>query len=225
MRDTVQKSAKWLAHVSAAFAIIFASAIAGCAANDPAGLNVPVEPTQPVELQLQPLTLKLKPAGPAATLASLPNELTQFRLLTESRCLAEAMYYEARGEGEVGQLAVAKVVLNRLAGGGHGHTICGVVYEGFDQTCQFTFVCDGSLDRPKTRGPWRVAQALTTLLLAGQIRPADNMDGVTNYHTASIRASWDAKMVRVVQIGNHIFYRQPLLGPAVVDAGVHGTVR
>ena len=87
------------------------------------------------------------------------------KLIAEHRCLAEAMYFEARGEGEAGERAVAEVILHRLAGGLHGRTICGVVYEGADQTfCQFTFACDGSLDRSKNAENWRAVQVMAAAL-------------------------------------------------------------
>jgi spore germination cell wall hydrolase CwlJ-like protein len=129
------------------------------------------------------------------------------KLVAEHRCLAEAMYYEARGEGETGERAVAEVVLNRLTEGLHGHTICSVVYEGVGQTfCQFTFACDGSLSRPKAGEPWRAAEVLAARLLAGEA-PANGAQGATYYHTISVHPVWEPKLVRVAQIGNHVFFR------------------
>ncbi|MEI9888233.1 MAG: hypothetical protein WDN08_17400 [Rhizomicrobium sp.] len=48
------------------------------------------------------------------------------RLLAEHKCLSEVMYYEARGEGEEGQKAVAEVVFHRMNTGNYGHSICAV---------------------------------------------------------------------------------------------------
>ncbi len=77
---------------------------------------------------------------------------------------------------EEGQRAVAEVILHRLAEGGHGHTICNVVYEGVGQTfCQFTFACDGSLQQPKVSEPWRAAQVLAARLMAGEVPPTAPM--------------------------------------------------
>jgi spore germination cell wall hydrolase CwlJ-like protein len=130
------------------------------------------------------------------------------KLMAEHRCLAEVMYFEARGEGEAGQRAVAEVILHRLADGSHGPTICSVVYEGAGQTfCQFTFACDGSLDLPRIPDAWRAAQVLAARVLAGQGPVTDDTDGATYYHTVSVYPTWAPKMERITQIGNHIFYR------------------
>jgi hypothetical protein len=227
MKKATQKKTRWLARLTATLlGIIFASVIAGWAATTPVSSEPVAPPTLPAEIQLRPPALKPKLAIPGVMLSSLSSEAAATRLLAESRCLAEVMYYEARGEGEAGEVAVGEVILNRLAGGGHGHTICGVVYEGFDQTfCQFTFVCDGSLGQPKLPEPWRAAQVLAAQLLAGQVHSADRMEGATNYHSASIHASWDSKMVRVAQIGNHVFYRPPALRPSVADTAVRGSLQ
>jgi len=207
-------------------AIVFVAAIAGLAIAGPAGSDPAVAPLQPAEIHLIPPVSKPKLVVPGEILTGVTSEIALTQLVAESRCLADVMYYEARGESEAGQIAVAEVILNRLAGGGHGNTICSVVYEGFDQTfCQFTFVCDGSLDRPKASEPWRAAQVLAAQLLAGQIQSADKMDGATNYHSASVHTKWDAKMVRVVQIGNHVFYKNPQLRSSLMDTAFRGTLQ
>jgi hypothetical protein len=211
MKKATQKKTRWLARLTATLlGIIFASVIAGWAATTPVSSEPVAPPTLPAEIQLRPPALKPKLAIPGVMLSSLSSEAAATRLLAESRCLAEVMYYEARGEGEAGEVAVGEVILNRLAGGGHG---------------QFTFVCDGSLGQPKLPEPWRAAQVLAAQLLAGQVHSADRMEGATNYHSASIHASWDSKMVRVAQIGNHVFYRPPALRPSVADTAVRGSLQ
>ena len=77
------------------------------------------------------------------------------QLLAEHRCLSEVLYYEARGEGDQGQKAVAEVVFHRMNTGNYGHSICAVVYEGAGHPgCQFSFTCNGDLTRPQeTRAP------------------------------------------------------------------------
>jgi Cell Wall Hydrolase len=129
-------------------------------------------------------------------------------LLTEHRCLSEVMYYEARGEGEEGEHAVAQVVFGRLAQGGHGKTICDVVYEGVGETfCQFTFACDGSMDRPKDPKAWRMSQILAARLMARELGPIGDIKGATNFHAARIHPSWASGVEKIAKIGNHIFYR------------------
>jgi len=129
-------------------------------------------------------------------------------LLTEHRCLSEVMYYEARGEGEEGERAVAQVVFGRLAQGGHGKTICDVVYEGVGETfCQFTFACDGSMDRPRNPKAWRVAQILAARLMARELGPIGDIKGATNFHAARVHPSWASGFEKIAKIGNHVFYR------------------
>jgi spore germination cell wall hydrolase CwlJ-like protein len=128
------------------------------------------------------------------------------KMAREHRCLSEVIYFEARGESEAGQIAVADVIFARLAGHEHGDTLCAVIYEGAGQTfCQFTFACDGSLDRPRAAAPWRAAQILAARIMAGQA-PRSGLSA-TYYHSLAVRPSWIAQMQRVGQIGNHIFYR------------------
>ncbi len=72
-----------------------------------------------------------RPHTATATVAKpAPQEIALVQLLGERRCLAEAMYYEARGEGIEGEMAVAEVVFHRLRNRAYPGTICGVVFEG-----------------------------------------------------------------------------------------------
>jgi spore germination cell wall hydrolase CwlJ-like protein len=130
------------------------------------------------------------------------------QLLAEHRCLAEVMYYEARGEGESGQQAIAEVVFHRMRYGNYGHSICAVVYEGAGHAgCQFSFACNGELAQPKEPEPWRAAQILAARILTGEVRLADSTGNATHFHAVSTQPDWSADMERTVQIGNHVFYR------------------
>lgn len=151
------------------------------------------------------------PASPAPVSADLDSgREAEAKLLAQHRCLAEAMYYEARGEGERGEMAVAEVVFHRLQGGGYGRSICAVVYEGAPRTgCQFSFACDGSRSRPKSPEDWRRAEVLAARILAGELALSDVTGDAMNYHAAYMRPIWAAKLIRTAQIGNHVFYRQP----------------
>ena len=73
----------------------------------------------------------------------------------EAGSLAEALYYEARGQGLDGQKAIAEVVVRRTHQGNYPHSICGVVHQGNGSACQFSFVCDGTMNRPKAMGEWK----------------------------------------------------------------------
>jgi hypothetical protein len=141
-------------------AIILASIIIAVAQVMTTGdAAVPPQQTEPARVLLKPPPAKPRIAMPDNIAPSAPVGDALKKLLAEHRCLAEVMYFEARGEGPVGQAAIARVIFHRLASGGHGSTICAVVYEGAHQTfCQFTFACDGSLDRPRVPEPWRAAQ-------------------------------------------------------------------
>jgi len=130
------------------------------------------------------------------------------RLLQEHECLSEVMYYEARGEGEDGQKAVAEVVFHRMNTGNYGHSICSVVYEGVNTgACQFSFACDGSRGANHEGGPWREAQALAARIMANEEQLENATGGAVAFHTSAVQPEWSG-YVRTVQIGNHIFYRR-----------------
>jgi hypothetical protein len=80
------------------------------------------------------------------------------------KCLAQAVYFEARNEAARGQQAVAQVVLNRVFSPHYPKDICSVVYQNAHRhlACQFTFACDGKPERVNERGAWaranRIAQ-------------------------------------------------------------------
>ena len=99
-----------------------------------------------------------QPAPAPAYVAITPSPIA-FAPVQEdqSECLAEALYYEARGEGTEGEKAVAEVVLQRMRDRNYPHTICGVIYEGVqphNRACQFSFACDGALRRPPLPRRW-----------------------------------------------------------------------
>ena len=107
------------------------------------------------------------PMPQTAQAVEAPVEIAGARLAAESQCLAEAMYYEARGEGLDGQEAVAEVVLQRTRNRNYGSTVCAVVYEGVEPgrlDCQFSFACNGSLKSAKEESIW-----VETKLLAEKI--------------------------------------------------------
>jgi len=146
-------------------------------------------------------------------------------LSAQHRCLAEVMYFEARSEGEEGQRAVAEVILHRLDGGEHGKSICAVVYEGAGQTfCQFTFVCDGSLDKPREPEAWRQAQVLAARMLSGEVPSNVETGDATYYHTVDVHPTWAPRMARVAQIGRHIFYRAAQK-PVLISAAFRGSLQ
>jgi hypothetical protein len=127
----------------------------------------------------------------------------------QHNCLAQAVYYEARGETQQGQVAVAEVIMNRTRSRAYPSSICGVVYQGSQLAtgCQFTFTCDGSLNhRPRGRA-WDRAQRIATAVMLGYTRPITNH--ATHYHTTAVNPVWSAGLVETTQIGVHKFYRFP----------------
>lgn len=127
----------------------------------------------------------------------------------ELDCLAEAVYYEARSEDTVGQLAVAEVVMNRVANPHYPKTVCGVVFQGqYRETgCQFTFTCDGSRAVRPYGVSWDRARDIALHVLLGLNTPVTNK--ATHYHTDYVNPYWAAGMVETKVIGTHIFYRFP----------------
>lgn len=126
----------------------------------------------------------------------------------EQKCLAEAVYFEARGEAIKGQAAVAQVVLNRVRNPAYPKTICGVVYQNTNwlNHCQFSFACDGRKHRVTEMPQWTVAQQVARAVTAGQIWFPE-VGSATHYHAVYVRPRWARTMIKVDKIGLHIFYR------------------
>jgi spore germination cell wall hydrolase CwlJ-like protein len=150
-----------------------------------------------------------RPAPPPAVAVTAPVlPSVQEMMLAEHRCLSEALYYEARGEGQRGEKAVAEVVFHRMSAGNYGNSICAVVYEGSDRkTCQFSFTCNGDLKRPREASAWQDAEQLAAQILTGQVQLRNLTGGATNYHATYVRPYWAPTLKRTAQIGKHIFYR------------------
>jgi spore germination cell wall hydrolase CwlJ-like protein len=126
----------------------------------------------------------------------------------ELTCLAKAVYFEARGEPERGQTAVAKVILNRVESEKYPDTICGVVYQNAERrnACQFSFACDGVPDVAKEQKAWQRAQSIAVETLQGRNVPGPVLTA-THYHADYVHPYWANKLERLSKIGSHIFYR------------------
>ena len=116
-------------------------------------------------------------------------------------CLAEAVYYEARGEPVQGRAAVAYVVLNRANSGEFPQTPCAVVADG----CQFSYRCDGRPESLAVRADRDAAFTTAKAVLTGVV--ADPTHGALFFHASRIRPGWFESRTRVGKIGNHVFYR------------------
>lgn len=130
----------------------------------------------------------------------------------ELRCLQENIYFEARGEGQAGMAAVAKVTMNRAEDPRYPKSVCGVVRQKAKGVCQFSWFCDGS----KRNGPSLIRQAeIAAWEKAGEIARSA-FDGTlktvvgaaTHFHTTSVRPSWAKRIQRLARVGSHIFYRE-----------------
>ena len=131
-------------------------------------------------------------------------------------CLTQAVYYEARSQSDDGQRAVAQVVLNRVRHPAFPNSVCGVVYQGSERStgCQFTFTCDGSMNRAVEPYAWARARGIAEAALRGNVyRPVGL---ATNYHTTAIHPYWAPSLVPQVIVGAHIFYNRP--GSGTVEA-------
>ena len=136
-------------------------------------------------------------AGPAAK----PFEFAAAKTATDLDCLTDAVYYEARGEGPAGEAAVAQVVLNRVRHPAFPKSICGVVFQG----CQFSFTCNGAMRGHREAAAWNEAHRIASRALAGAV--VANIGNATHFHTVGVNPGWGSNLLRVAQIGYHVFYR------------------
>ncbi len=125
------------------------------------------------------------------------------------RCLAEALYFEARGESVKGQFAVAEVIMNRVESPRFPGTVCEVIHQGTGRKyqCQFTYTCDGHAEVIREKSAFENVGKIAKLILNGA--PRDLTDGATYYHTKAVSPNWSRKFARTATIGVHHFYRNP----------------
>lgn len=173
----------------------------------------------PVEIAAAPVSLPHRIAAlPTAAPAPLRVEpetrplyaelIAPDHLDREQRCLAEAVYFEARSEPEDGQAAVAQVVLNRVNSGLYPASVCGVVYQNRHRhlACQFTFACEGKALRITEPGSWEVATRVARDVTEGRTYLAD-VGGATHYHADYVRPTWARRLKKMDAIGKHVFYK------------------
>jgi hypothetical protein len=126
----------------------------------------------------------------------------------EQKCLAEGIYFEARGEPELGQAAVAQVILNRVRNPTYPDTICGVVYQNkhLRNRCQFSFACDGIPDRVYSKRAFKAAERIAAKVTAGDVWIEEVGDS-THYYANYVSPRWARTMKKMETIGAHLFYR------------------
>jgi spore germination cell wall hydrolase CwlJ-like protein len=200
-----------------ALTIALVSPVISNAATAPAGRIYAAADAVVLRLEsLRPTLMTLEAPGMAALPMTvvrdeIVNRPAYQAYLKEKDCLATAIYFEARGETAKGQKAVAEVVLARTRVPGRPKTICGVVYEGSHRRtgCQFSFTCDGVADRVVNKDAWRQATriAANVMRTGGKVNAVAG--GATFYHADYVSPRWASKMVKVAEIGTHIFYKPP----------------
>ncbi len=124
-------------------------------------------------------------------------------------CLAEALYFEARGESVKGQFAVAEVIMNRVDSPKFPNTLCGVINQGTGRkfACQFTYTCDGVPEVISEPRAYKRVAKVAEIMIEGAPRALTN--GATYYHTTHVSPKWARSFVKTTSIGVHEFYRAP----------------
>ena len=144
-----------------------------------------------------------RPKSPAERLG-----LTGTKRAKSEKCLANAVYFEARGEPVRGQIAVAQVVMNRVFSPFYPDNVCGVVYQNAwrHNSCQFTFACDGIPDVVTEPDAWLRAKRIARDMLDGKLW-MPQVAKSTHYHAYWVHPSWVGEMRKMFKIGVHTFYR------------------
>ncbi|MEM6944860.1 MAG: cell wall hydrolase [Pseudomonadota bacterium] len=125
----------------------------------------------------------------------------------EWACLAEGLYFEARGESLMGQIAVAEVILNRVDSRRYPDSVCAVLDQGAHRlnACQFSYNCDGQKELIAEKDAFEQVGKVAWLMLEG--RPRNLTGKATHYHATHVNPRWASKLVRTARIGDHVFYR------------------
>ena len=165
----------------------------------------PIAPDQALKLNAQILVT----AGPNPAAAPFQFNGSATARAQALNCLASAIYYEAGNQDVGGERAVAQVVLNRVRHPAFPASICGVVYQGSTRPtgCQFTFTCDGSLNRRPDAEGWRRATEVAQAALSGSVYAP--VGWATHYHADYVVPYWAATMAKNTVVGAHLFYRWP----------------
>jgi len=180
--------------------------LAGAAPPAPPPMVVrPLAPEQAVRLNAEiPVA-----SGPNPAAAAFQFKGTAAARAQALNCLASAVYYEAGNQDADGERAVAQVILNRVRHPAFPGTVCGVVYQGSTRPtgCQFTFTCDGSLNRQPAADGWRRATDVAAAALSGAVYAP--VGWATHYHADYVVPYWASTMAKNIVVGAHLFYRWP----------------
>jgi hypothetical protein len=152
----------------------------------------------------------VSPAHAQLPISGMPAVAPMFEARGQALdCLTSAIAHEAGNEPLAGREAVAQVVMNRLRASAYPKTVCGVIFQGSTRRtgCQFTFTCDGALQRPLPKAIRDTARQIATAALDQSL--PDRVGGATHYHAYYVAPSWASSLRKVSRIGAHIFYRPP----------------
>lgn len=150
----------------------------------------------------------------AASAQADMEELYSYETHPAEWCLAQNVYYEARGSSYADQVAVADVVLNRVDDNRYPNTVCDVVQQGkkyvsgamIPNKCQFSWYCDGKSDWPTKKDAWFKAQAIAYYMI-NEDKHRGITEGATHYHATFVKPGWSSTIQLVGRIGAHIYYR------------------
>ncbi|MEO1304582.1 MAG: cell wall hydrolase [Pseudomonadota bacterium] len=139
----------------------------------------------------------------------VPKRTDAEDMLRQTQCMATAIYYEARSESVKGQLGVAEVIVNRVNDHRYPNSVCDVVFQGATRTtgCQFTFTCDGAMNKTPRGEKWQKAQSIAAHVMMDLNERKTG--GATHYHATYVDPVWNSGLIRTEKIGTHIFYRFP----------------
>jgi len=190
----------------------FSEAVLRREAADPAMLALarahdPQAAGEPQDRRLQLLAARLRGEQGLDPLAQ-----SQLQAAHDLDCLTDAVYFEARGETKRGQQAVATVVINRVKNPNFPKTVCGVVFQRASGGCQFSFACDGSMRHGRDADAWAEARRVAARALSGYV--LRDIGSATHFHTVDVSPDWGSQMLKVAQVGLHVFYRLNPHAPA-----------
>ena len=181
----------------ASSAVIFASAFIYSTAPGAQAAENPVEVVYVDRVVEHTVYVKL-PADPVLD----PEAIFADSSTAERKCLALNIYFESRGESQVGQEFIGWVTLNRVLNTEFPNDICAVVW----QDGQFSWTKDGKSDKPAEPAAWATAQTIADQLLLSYGVDRDPTEGATYFHAGYVSPDWAKRFERVVRIDNHIFY-------------------
>lgn len=176
--------------------------------NYPAGVDGQAAPIDNGEMAAQTMDLTPPMVLPGVGAIARPFRMNPVGndYARALRCLTDAIYYEAASEAEVGQRAVAQVIINRMRHPSYPDTICGVIYQGSERItgCQFSYSCDGSMRRTPSPLFYSRARSVAAAALAGSVYAPVGL--ATHYHTTEINPYWAPSLRYITTIGAHRFY-------------------